>query len=141
MSVKTIVVAHDGSDGAARAFAWATELAVHTGARVIAVHAWSPLDDLGRHGDRADFAELHDEALADLQQWTAAAADSGVAVDARVVEDLPVPGIVRVAAETGADLIVCGTRGRNPLRELVLGRVARALPEQSHLPVTIVPGT
>jgi len=139
VTVNTIVVAHDGSDGASRALAWAAGLARQTGARLVVTHAWSPLDDLGRHRDRANFSELHEEALADLREWTADTAASGVEVEARVVEDLPVDGVVRTAREVGADLIVCGTRGRNPLREIVLGSVARQLPEKSHLPVTIVP--
>lgn len=139
MSVQTIVVAHDGSEGASRALAWAADLARQTGARLVVTHAWSPLDDLGRHHDRANFSELHEDALADLREWTADTAASGVEVVARVVEDLPVDGIVHTAREVGAELIVCGTRGRNPLREIVLGSVASQLPEKSHLPVVIVP--
>ncbi|MFM8237757.1 MAG: universal stress protein [Actinomycetota bacterium] len=139
MTVNTIVVAHDGSPGAGRAFDWAVGVAQQTGAGIVVVHAWSPLADLGRHHDRANFAELHEEALADLRSWIADAAASGVTIDARVVEDLPVAGVVHAAREAGADLIVCGTRGRNPLREIVLGSVARQLPEKSHLPVAIIP--
>lgn len=139
MSVQTIVVAHDGSDGASRALAWAADLARQTGARLVVTHAWSPLDDLGRHRGRADFTELREEALADLRRWISETMTDGVEIEARVVEDLPVAGVVREAREVGADLIVCGTRGRNPLREIVLGSVARQLPEKSHLPVTIVP--
>jgi nucleotide-binding universal stress UspA family protein len=139
MSIRTIVVAHDGSDGAARALEWATGLAQQTDARLVAVHAWSPLDDLGRHRDRADFAELHAEALADLEAWVAPARTAGIAVEARIVEDLPVPGVVQVAREVDADLVVCGTRGRGRVRAAVLGSVARTLPEASHLPVTVVP--
>jgi nucleotide-binding universal stress UspA family protein len=139
MSVATIVVAHDGSEGADRALAWATGLAQQTGARLVAVHAWSPLDDLGRHRDRADFAELHAEALADLETWVASTRSAGVVVEARIAEDLPVPGVVRVAREVGADLVVCGTRGRGRVRAAVLGSVARALTEAGPVPVVVVP--
>lgn len=140
MSVDTILVAHDGSDGATHALAFAVELARQSGARLVVAHAWSPLDDLGKHPGHADFAQLHAEALAELRdEWCRPATDAGVEVEARIVEDLPVPGLVAVARDTGADLIVCGTRGRGKVTALVLGSVARKLPEQSHLPVTIVP--
>lgn len=140
MSVHTILVAHDGSDGAAHALAWAAELAQQASARLVVVRAWSALDDLGKHKDHADFHQLHEEALAELRDdWCKDATAAGVEVDARLVEDLPVPGIVRAARETEADLVVCGTRGRGRMKSLVLGSVARALPEQSHLPVVIVP--
>ena len=139
MSVQTILVAHDGSDGAAGALGWAARLAQQTGARLVVVRAWSPLDDLGKHRDRADFHEMHTEALAELTSWCADVVASGVEVDPRIVEDLPVPGIVAAARDCGADLVVCGTRGRSAVKGLVLGSVARELPTKSHLPVTIVP--
>jgi nucleotide-binding universal stress UspA family protein len=139
MSVRTIIVAHDGSDTAANALAWAADLAHQAGARVVVVRAWSPLDDIGRGPGPADFAELHAAALAELRELCRTAVEGGVEIEARIVEDLPVPGIVRAAREVDADLIVCGTRGHSRVRELVLGSVARELPAKSHLPVTIVP--
>lgn len=142
MSVDTIVVAHDGSEGAAHALAFAVDLARDTSSRLVVVRAWSPLDDLGKHPDHADLPALHDEALTELRdEWCRDAAASGIAVEARIVEDLPVPGIVQAARDVDADLIVCGTRGRGRVKELVLGSVARELPVRSHLPVTIVPPT
>jgi nucleotide-binding universal stress UspA family protein len=140
VSVTTILVAHDGSAGAADALAFAVGLATQTGARLVVVRAWSPLDDLGKHHDKADFHRMHDEALAELRdEWCREATEAGVELEARIVEDLPVPGIVAAARDAAADLIVCGTRGRGRVKQLVLGSVARGLPEKSHLPVTIVP--
>jgi nucleotide-binding universal stress UspA family protein len=137
--VRTIVVAHDGSEVAGQAFTWATELAQQTGARLVVVRAWSPLDDIGRRPGPADFEHLHEAALAELCEWAEPATDAGVQVEPVIVEDLPVPGIVRAARDAGADLIVCGTRGHGRVRGLVVGSVARELPAKSHLPVTIVP--
>lgn len=140
MSVRTILVAHDGSAGAAHALDWAVELARQAGARIVAVHAWSPLEDLGKHEAPVDFATLREEARQTLSdEWCRAATDAGVELEARIVEDLAIEGIVRCAREVGADLIVCGTRGRGRVKELLLGSVARGLPTRSHLPVTIVP--
>ena len=140
MSVETIVVAHDGSDGAGHALAFAVDLALDAGARLVVVRTWSVLDDLGKHHQHADLAALHEEALAELRdEWCRPAADAGVPFEARIVENMPVPGLVQAARDVDADLIVCGTRGRGRVKELVLGSVARELPVKSHLPVTIVP--
>jgi nucleotide-binding universal stress UspA family protein len=142
MSVETILIAHDGSAGAAEALTWAVGLAQQTGARLVAVHAWSALDDLGKHPGAADLTRLHDEALAELRDtWCRDATAAGIPVDARIVEDRPVEAIVRAAREVGADVVVCGTRGRGRVAELVLGSVAQALPERADVPVVIVPHT
>ena len=137
--ITTILVAHDGSEGAADALGFATRLARRCGARLVVVHAWSPLDDLGRHHDHADFAALRADALEELRGWCTPAEAAGVTVEARIVEDLPVPGIVGAARDVGADLLVCGTRGRGAVTELVLGSVARDLPARAHRPVVVVP--
>jgi nucleotide-binding universal stress UspA family protein len=139
--VETIVVAHDGSNGAAHALAWAIDLAGQiSGARLVVVHAWSPLDDLGKRKPPVDMATLHAEALATLRdEWCRPVADAGVPFEARLVEDLPVEALCRTARDVDADLLVCGTRGRGGVKGLLLGSVARELPGRSHLPVTVVP--
>lgn len=140
MTIQTILVAHDGSEGAAHALDFALDLARQTGARLVAVHAWTPLEELGRHPPPVEFSALREEAVTILRdEWCAAARAAGVPYEVRVIEDLPVAGVVRAARECGADLIVCGTRGRGRVKELVLGSVARELPMRAHLPVTIVP--
>ena len=136
MSVRTLLVAHDGSAPADRALAWAAELAAQTGARLVVVRSWSPLDDLGGPGPH-DPATLHERAR------TALATDVervvGPGVDVLLVDDLPVEGVLRGAAEVGADAIVCGSRGHGRVRELVLGSVAHGLTVAAGVPVVVVP--
>lgn len=50
----------------------------------------------------------------------------------------PVSEIMRVAQEGGHDLIVAGSRGRNPVGELLLGSVSKALVHQAPCPVLVV---
>jgi len=138
--IKTILVAHDGSDGSARALDWAIELARQTDARLVVVHAWSTLEELGRRKPPYEPKDLHEEALTRLRdEWSRPAVEAGIPFEARVIEDLPVPGLVRAARDVDADLLVCGTRGRGGIKGLVLGSVARELPAKSHRPVTVVP--
>lgn len=139
MTVRTILVAHDGSAGSARALAWADALALQTGARLEVVRSWSPLDDLGAPGTH-DPAVLHARAAGALtDEVTAVRGPDAAAAGIHLVDDLPVPGVLRVAAEVGADLIVCGTRGHGRVRELVLGSVAHGLTVGATVPVVVVP--
>lgn len=140
MPLRTILVAHDGSAHADRALAWARDLAGQTGARLVVARSWSPLDDLGGPGPH-DPTALHARARADLAADVAGVVGGGVVSDddVHLVDDLPVPGVLRCAAAVGADVIVCGTRGQGRVRELVLGSVAHGLTERADVPVVVVP--
>jgi nucleotide-binding universal stress UspA family protein len=139
-TLRRIVLAHDGSKGASRALEWTGGLARQTGAEVVVVHAYSPLDEVGRHEPPHELGRLRDEAEARLRdEWCADLAAAKIAFDTRLVEDLPVAAVVSVADEIDADLIVCGTRGLGGVKGLVLGSVATELPRKSHRPVAIIP--
>ncbi len=138
--VRTIVVGVDGSDTADRAVRFAAGLASQVGARVVAVHAFDPLDLLGRIEPPVDFAALEVEAGRLLaQEWCGPLVAAGVEHTCVVVEDRPVPAIVDTARAEGADLVVIGARGMSPLRQLVLGSTSLKLPHETSVPVTIVP--
>lgn len=139
-TLRRIVLAHDGSRGAARALEWTGGLALQSGAELVVVHAHSPLDELGSHPPPLDLERLREEAFLRLRdEWCADLAAAKVPFEARLVDDLPVAAIVRVADEVDADLIVCGTRGMGGIKGLVLGSVASELPRTSHRPVAIIP--
>ncbi len=61
-----------------------------------------------------------------------------VPVSYRLEEGEPVAGILRVADEVAADLIVMGTHGRTGLGRLVLGSVAEAVVRRAACPVLTV---
>ena len=140
MSVNTILVAHDGSEGAAHALAWAVGLARQIGRpprggpRVVAARR-------PRQAPRPRrLPPMHEEALAELRASGAPTpSPPGSRSTPASWRTCPSPGSSRPPGTPDADLIVCGTRGLGRVKELVLGSVARELPEKSHLPVTIVP--
>jgi len=69
------------------------------------------------------------------------AAAAGVAADVRMLEGeaIDLPAIVaRRARETGADLVVMGTRGRSGTDRFLLGSVAEAILRRSPVPVLLV---
>jgi nucleotide-binding universal stress UspA family protein len=62
-----------------------------------------------------------------------------VTVVGRVVEHNRVDeGILQAAADTQADIIVVGTRGRSPLRSVIMGSVSHSLLEKATCPVLVV---
>jgi nucleotide-binding universal stress UspA family protein len=139
MAVERIVVGTDGSAGAAEAVAWCAELAAGLGAEVVAVRAYSPLDDLaGAPG--TDLGVLSARAAARLHdEWCAPLAAAGVSYRSRLVEDLPVAALVSVATEEAAGLIVIGSHGESGWRDRILGRTASSLPHDAPCPIAIVP--
>lgn len=75
---------------------------------------------------------------AELAEATALLAESGIdARSAAPVGDAAAE-IVRVAEESGADLIVLGARGLNPVKRLVLGSVSTKVLHQAPCDVLVV---
>ena len=65
---------------------------------------------------------------------------AGVSAEELVVEaDWPHEGILQVAAERDADLIVMGTHGRTALARAVIGSVADKVVRRADVPVVLVP--
>lgn len=65
----------------------------------------------------------------------------GLSVNIKLIRGMsPSEGIIHVADEVGADLIMMGSHGRTGLQKLMLGSVAQHVLTQSPLPVLIVKG-
>lgn len=63
----------------------------------------------------------------------------GITVNTRVVRGVvPSEGIIQVADEVGADLIIMGSHGRTGFKKLMLGSVAQNVLTQSPVPVLII---
>lgn len=63
----------------------------------------------------------------------------GLKVNIKLIRGMsPSEGIIHVADEVGADLIMMGSHGRTGLQKLMLGSVAQHVLTQSPLPVLIV---
>jgi nucleotide-binding universal stress UspA family protein len=136
-----IVVGVDGSDGSDRAVAEATEVAKRDGASVVLVHV------VERIAAKGDMAPLHADEPAVKERVEKQAADlrdAGVDADVRfesIILGGPARSIADVAAETGADLIVVGTRGHSALAGVFLGSVTQKLLHLASCPVLCVPGS
>jgi nucleotide-binding universal stress UspA family protein len=142
---RRIVVGADGSPQALRAVEVATEIARLSGGTVHVVTASSLR--LGRDVERMrarlpeEFRDSWDPFAEDHAHLTAAAAQvrmAGVEVAAHDVSGNPVDGILDVAEEVDADLVVVGSRGLGTAKRLVLGSVSTRLAHHSHRNLLIV---
>ena len=141
VSLETIVVGVDGSRHAARAMLCATDFAGRVGAEVVVTHAVETLQpiDPGAHAPEVDPRPELDARTDLVEEWATPLRQLGVPYRVRVVEGDPRAALLEVAEEEEADGVVVGSRGRGPVRTLLLGSVAASVAQYSTTPVTIVP--
>lgn len=124
-SQEILLLATDGSKAAASAEAWFEKLE-SSYQRAIAVSACCAIDG----GD----CELNDARL-HLEQM----AQRMPGLETRVEQGDPRDVVVSLANALPADLIVVGKRGRNAMKQLLLGGTAEAVCRQVQRPVLLVP--
>lgn len=66
-------------------------------------------------------------------------ADVAGQVGIRLIEGLPLPGLLKVVEEDPPDLVVVGSHGHGALAALLLGSVAEGLVRKSPVPTLVVP--
>jgi nucleotide-binding universal stress UspA family protein len=131
----TIVVGVDGLQGGRDALLFARSLCERAGGALVALHVY-PYESFPLRGLRPDIeAVARDEADALLREQLAAA---GVPARAIVTTDTsPGHGILRVADELDADLLVIGTSHRGPVGRVVGGDNVRAVLLGAGRPVAV----
>jgi nucleotide-binding universal stress UspA family protein len=136
-----IVAGYDGSEHARHAVLWAAAEAARRAARleVLTVvdedglgirgpvgmaHWWTDVAVEGARRTAGQGRELALEAYPELQVETAGL--------------VGLPAAVLIEASRTAELLVVGTRGRNPLAELALGSVAERVAAHAYCPIIVV---
>jgi nucleotide-binding universal stress UspA family protein len=133
----TILVPLDGSVLAERAIPYAVALARKTQARLLlmrAVLAHPPVDVPLEEAQAA----VIERAEVELAAVAARVRDQQVTVDAVVHYDDAAPGILAVAEEQGADLLVMSTLGRGGIGRWIYGSVADEVLRHATVPVLLV---
>jgi nucleotide-binding universal stress UspA family protein len=138
---KTIVWATDGSESADRALSYAKELAQLADAEIVAVYSEEFV-----LGPRAGGETVHpddDEIKVRIGRQVAELEEAGIKATSKVVSGSSLVGAAHMVADAardvGADVIVAGTRGHNPLTRLLLGSVTQRLLHIAPCPVLAVP--
>jgi len=147
MEIRQILSPVDFSDLSAHALRYASMLAPCGNARLVVAYAQSfsppPYFTEGQVGEfERQFHDAFQGAEAALRRFVDAEldAEAASATEVRIVEAMPVDGILKLAREIKADLIVMGTHGRSGVNRLMLGSVAERVLRESEIPVLTVRG-
>lgn len=145
MNDSPILICFDGSEGAHRAITEAAELlgprravVLDVGAPLTTSESIAAVSSVvpGNAFEELNTADALDRARAGAE------AARGAGFDAEARAELAAPtweGIVDVADEIAAAVIVVGTRGLSPSRELFEGSISHQLAEHAGRPVLMVP--
>lgn len=143
---KHILLATDGSAASEHAAQTAVGLARTHGAKLTALYVVDPYPYLGvgetnPMGFQAYMGAAHDHAAQAHAKVSALCTASvpGIELQARMAEDVTASaGIVQMAKDEGADLIVVGSHGRSGIMRLMLGSVASRVVAEATVPVLVV---
>ena len=139
MSVRTILVGVDDSEGSREALRWAADLAADLKASLVVIYVFEPLAHLGEEPATGDLRVLRDRAKRVLEDdITRPLRERGLPFTARLVEGMPAQALVDAADEADADLLVVGARRQGRLKDLLLGSTSRELAQLTPRPVAIV---
>jgi nucleotide-binding universal stress UspA family protein len=139
VSIRSILWPTDFSDDSRHALDHAVAIARWYSARIVAMHACSPVyaevPVLTGAGDTcgtssALYTQVRDEI---------AKPAAGLETFVDVVESVAAPAIVQYAARNGIDLIVIGTHGTSGFEHMILGSVTEKVLRMSRCPVLTVP--
>jgi nucleotide-binding universal stress UspA family protein len=143
---RSILVALDGSVHAQAALERAIEIATRSGAWLTLLHVIEPphlppfaasyLTPLAQPG-ACELGEQDDEAEM-LLEHAVARVPEGVRVHTIIRHGRAADEILRRVDAAGHDLVVIGSRGRGPIRSLLLGSVSRAVLHRCPVPVIVV---
>ena len=127
VTIRTIVLGYDGSEGSEKAAELALSLGQKYEAKVVVCHAYGRSPVTAESGEVKEFLEPVIERLR----------QSDVTAELSIPDELPAEGILRAADETDADLIVVGSRGRGTFADLLLGSTAERVVRFAKVPVVV----
>jgi nucleotide-binding universal stress UspA family protein len=130
-----VVVGYDGSDSAKRALERAAQLAGDGGKVVVVSAAESHARTGITEGAHLDPSEVQGRRK-NLEEAKAFLAERGI--EAETIEAQGDPGHVIVDAAKGADLVVVGSRGLNPVQRILLGSVSSKVVHRAETDVLVV---
>ncbi len=139
---KKILVPIDFSDHSRAALDLAVEMAQDGGATLQLLHCYQiqpgGISPYGIPLPSDYFTELRDAAARKLNEWKQEFVPSDVKSDATLKSDHPSAAIALTAEETGADLIVMGTRGLAGFKHVLLGSTAERTVRTAPCPVLTI---
>ncbi len=136
--METIVVGYDDTEAAVRALDRSIELAEAFGAKLIVTSVAPVLVPASHSVGAIDPTETPADHEAQLDRARGRLADRAVQAKFRPALGEPAEAIVAVAEESGADMIVVGTREPNYVQRLLGQSVSQAVSRHASCDVLIV---
>jgi nucleotide-binding universal stress UspA family protein len=142
-TMKTILIATDGSPAAQQAVRYGLELAEEQSSEPVFIHV-APLNEIlpvpvfGMAGPVSIHHELDAADHVSLDDAVALAQEQGLTARTKLVGGKASDEIVRYADEIDADLIVMGSHGRGGLTSALLGSTSRGVLHDTTRPVLVV---
>ena len=137
----TVVVGVDGSKSASRALAWAVDQALAEHRALTLVHAVLPVGAAWLDQDGIDHRigvdPMHTEGHELLRRAREAVTERAPDLEVHEVLRVVDPRELLLSLSAQAALVVLGSRGRGPVRSLLLGSVGVALSRHAYCPVVI----
>ena len=148
-----VLLAYDGSPGAATAIAVAGQLLV--GRKAVVCHAWSGTSQAVFRTPPSGLPGVLADAATELDEYDREAAEKVAAQGVELArsagfdakpfaerrETKTWRAILRAADETDASVVVAGAHGLSGVGRAILGSVSTGLVHHSAIPVLVVPGT
>ncbi|ENU31397.1 universal stress protein [Acinetobacter sp. 2JN-4] len=144
MSYQNILVPVDDSPISYAAVEHALSLAKLSGAKVtvLSVVAVDPYVGVDFYqvapAITEHFMQAEAHAKTQLQDIAQSFSQNDINVATKIYHGSASEGILFVADEIGADLIIMGSHGRTGVKRLLLGSVARTVLTESHIPVLVI---
>jgi nucleotide-binding universal stress UspA family protein len=142
LTIRNILVPLDGSDNSFRALDAAILLAKKLDAKITAVYCVSIIPIMEAHMFDPLKCQAEERKYADeiLRKAESAAKENGVPVTTLVEYGNAGIEIINIAKnkKTKVDLVVIGSRGRSPIKEMFLGSVSNYVLHKSPAPVLVV---
>jgi len=136
LNIKTILHPTDFSEPSVAAFHLACSLARDHGSRLLLLHVVTPPAVAYTEGVMLTPTDEIKEQL--WEKLDEIAPDTAIEVERHMMEGVPAEEILRLAEETGCDLIVMGCHGRRGLSRLLMGSVAEEVVRKATCPVLTV---
>jgi len=130
---RVLVAVSDEVEQAIEQARFVTSLPGESEASVTVAHAYDDTDDRDPHGD-----PLPPEESDAVHTVRTRLSEAGLAVETREAYHPVADGIVDLAAEVDADLVVIGGRRRSPVGKAVFGSVTQSVVLDSPAPVVVV---
>lgn len=136
---KSILLAADGSENSRRAGKQAAQLAsLVEGAEVTVVYVSDFKEDSNEEVHDGGPIEFELARKKKIQPIREALEREKVYYKTEILHGRPAPTIIELANQKNFDLVVIGSRGLNPLSEMVLGSVSHKVVNHVNCPVLVV---